>query len=403
VGTSFTVSGSLSSSLVTDGVVAGLNRRQNNLISRTTGWGRDLGEETGKIGANQADWFKTMSVIRQEPTIGTLYGNVHGMFIRHGDEDWIPLVQSPEGTGPRELAQRPLMFISGDRPSLLTAQLERSHLGHAFAHVGVSGPEDAARFEQLGSSLVDGRAIPVGEAGTVGGTVMVSDPSGVLGDIVRNDAPGAGWLARTLWLVDGDAGPEPDGPGESKDLIPLGSIEERYGRAMDSIWGHRLNAQTTEPVTSKFEFAGMQARWVTFLKKLEPDFPGITGTARKVLGTLVFGLLGMVEADRVPKGFKWNIAQIEALAQFLVHRMVNARAAVLHSAENARLLHTQALILDKLADGPLDVRGLCRKTHRLRNEPCIEALYQLKDSGEVVRVDKMWMLTESPKALTLEV
>jgi hypothetical protein len=76
---------------------------------------------------------------------------------------------------------------------------------------------------------------------------------------------------------------------------------------------------------------------------------------------------------------------------------------VLHSAENARLLYTQALILDKLEDGPHDVRDLCRKFHRLRNAPCIEALYQLKDSGEVVRVDNKWMLTESPKALTLEV
>ena len=403
VGTNFTVSGELSSGLVTDSVLAGLNTRQNNLISRLKGWDDDLDKEAGKLGSAQADWFKTMPAMRQEPSIGTLYGYNDGMYIRPKDKDWIPLVRTPEGIGPRDLAQRPLMFITGDRPSQLTAQLERSHLGHAFTHVGVGRPEDAARFEQLGSAIVDGRAIPVGAAGTVGGTVVVTDPSGVLGEVVRSDAPATRWLSRTFWLVDGPLGPEPDGPGKTKPPVALGSLELRYGLAMDKAWGRRLNSRSAGPKIREWKFPRMQPLWIAFLKKLEPDFPGITGTARKILATLVFGLRELVGAAQKPEGFKWYTDHVESLAQFLVHRMVNARAAVLHSAANARMLHTQAQILDKLADGPHNVRRLCRRAHRLRSEPCLEALYQLKDSGEVVSIDNEWRLTKSAQGPLLDV
>ena len=72
-------------------------------------------------------------------------------------------------------------------------------------------------------------------------------------------------------------------------------------------------------------------------------------------------------------------------------------------AANARMLHIQAQILDKLADRPHNVRRLCRRAHRLRSEPCLEALYQLKDSGEVVRIDNEWMLPQPSQAPLIEV
>ena len=403
VGTNFTVSGELSSGLVTDSVLAGLNTRQNNLISRLQGWDDDLKEEAGKMGSAQAEWFKTMPAMRQEPSIGTLYGYNDGMYIRPKDKDWIPLVRTPEGIGPRDLAQRPLMFITGDRPSQLTAQLERSHLGHAFTHLGVGRPEDAARFEQLGSAIVDGRAIPVGAAGTVGGTVVVTDPSGVLGEVVRSDAPATRWLSRTLWLVDGPAGPEPVDPGKTKPPVALGSLELRYGLAMDKAWGRRLNSRSAGPKIREWKFPRMQPRWIAFLKKLEPDFPGITGTARKILATLVFGLRELVGAAQKPEGFKWYTDHVESLAQFLVHRMVNTRAAVLHSAANARMLHTQAQILHKLADGPEELRNLYRRFNCLRVAQCQEALDCLEDAGKVVRINEMWMLPQFAKNLLLDV
>ncbi len=96
----------------------------------------------------------------------------------------------------------------------------------------------------------------------------------------------------------------------------------------------------------------MQADWIGFLKTNEPEFPGITGTARLLWATLAFGLQLMVNVMPPPAGCVLHTGHCFALARFLVHRMLNARAVMLHNAEDARRQQRQEAILVKLADGP---------------------------------------------------
>ena len=42
----------------------------------------------------------------------------------------------------------------------------------------------------------------------------------------------------------------------------------------------------TGPEMMEMEFEEAQAGWISFLRGLEPQFPGITGTARRLLATL---------------------------------------------------------------------------------------------------------------------
>jgi hypothetical protein len=135
------------------------------------------------------------------------------------------------------------------------------------------------------------------------------------------------------------------------------------------------------------EFPESQARWMAFLKALEPECPGISGTARNLYATLIFGLALLVNATETADGFKWFTDDAEALARFLVQRMVNARAAMLHSAEDDLKQQQMEKILSKLADGPLELRDLVRKFHSLPTARCLESLNTLESMERVALVD----------------
>ena len=138
-------------------------------------------------------------------------------------------------------------------------------------------------------------------------------------------------------------------------------------------WGQRVSDRVTAPEMVEMEFEEAQARWISFLRGLEPQFPGITGTARRLLVKLWFGFNKIVSAMQVPTGFKWCIEQVSAFAKFLVHRMVNARAVMLRTAEFTRRQQLEGAILYKLSAGPLCLRGLVRKFHNLPNRPAMVA------------------------------
>jgi hypothetical protein len=149
------------------------------------------------------------------------------------------------------------------------------------------------------------------------------------------------------------------------------------------------------------DFHSLQARWIAFLKTQETAVPGITGTARNLLATLLFGLDRIVKSIRLPKDFKWSISQVEALARFLVHRMANARSAMLYSAQSARRLVLEEKILRKLESDPLTVRELTRRIGRLPAAHCLELLEDLEAEGKVLRIDdRLWQGRQSTSSAT---
>ena len=397
VGTSLLVSGPHSAGLISSEVLGGLGDRQNNLLTHLRRHRRETEEDSKKKGpkmdpdrpllpADEASAFLWSNSDLED--IGDFEASTH----------WGTLVREPARPDADDIVERPLVFITGDTASFLTKQLERCHLGRPYVHVGVNRAADFARHEHTCPLIMDGRSSAGPSAEIVRGTVVLTDPSGILGEAVRSDLP---WLSQMPWLVDGNAGPEPDGTKNDKPVVALGRMEVRYQMAMDKAWGERINNLATSPTMEACDFAQPQADWIAFLKTMEPECPGITGTARSLFATLGFGLQKMVSALNEPNGFKWSINHIEALAQFLVHRMVNARTAMLRSTEDAKRRKLEADILHKLRAGPHDCRGLIRRFSRLPTAQCRELLFGLEASGRVIRSgDDMWQLAEptSPAA-----
>ena len=409
VGSSVIISGSLSASLVGERVLTGLGECQNNLNSHLRRRQRELGR-TGE----STDSFRpvpltdTRAAVVDESAMNMLYqpGVVAD---RQAAELWSLMLCNPARAGFQDLHDHPLVFVTDTTTSRLAGQLERCHLGRPFLHVGIDGPADFGRHGPQIQAVMDGRATVGPMAENVRGNVLVTDPCALLGEAVQTGLPAALWIGRMPWLVDGNAGPEAGEVDYDEAVVPLGGVERRFGAAMAMAWGQRVNDRVTGPEMIEMEFEEAQAKWIGFLKGLEPQFPGITGTARRLLATLWFGFNKIVSAMQEPTGFRWCIEQVAAFAKFIVHRMVNARAVMLMAAERIRRRHLEMAILGKLADGPLCERELRRKFHDLTQGPCIEALRELEFAGRVAHSGGRWRLVESafqsnsqPRHLVLE-
>ena len=394
VGANFIVSGGRSASLISEKVLAGLAIRQNNLLSQLRKKTQSIEEEPKNtnwpMNHSPADFMARV----QESIPDMLFRQEAWLNNQGAAKHWSQLVESPAESTFKDLAAHPMVFVTGSSPKALEQQLSRSHLGRPFMHVGVCGAADFSRFEQACPAIMDGRVTKGPTMESIQGTVVVTDPSGALNEAVKADLPNTRWVSRLLWLVDEDAGPEPGKPEEDKALVPLDRLAMRYESAMTTAWGERLNCLTTDPEMVRCEFSKSQARWMAFLKTLETECPGISGTARNVYATLIFGLSRLVNATKTTDDFKWFTDDAEALARFLVQRMVNARAAMLHSAENDLLQQLMEKILIKLADGPLQHRDLVRRFHSLPTPRCLELLNHLRSAGRVIHIDGRWHLPE---------
>lgn len=394
VGTSMLVSGSHSSSLICEKVISGLAARQNNLTSRfCQRRTRATGKENDNTGLPQtvssdfaADWVETVMQQLCEP------GAISD---QQATECWGAILQVPARADITYLRDHPVVFATGTKTAEMTAQLERCHLGRPCIHVGIDSAADFARFEHLCPAIMDGRMTVGPMLDHMRGTALVTDPNEILGEVVRSGLPAARWTSRLLWLVDGNAGPGLEDIDDDESPVRLGGIERRYETAMSLAWGRRISDRVTGPLTLDCEFGEAQTRWIHFLRRMEPAFPGITGTARSLFATLWFGLLQMIAAADHPKGFTMPVEQVEAFARHLIHRMTNARAIMAELAENARRQRLEMSIINKLAGGPLLLRELSRKFYRLPSVMCHELLLDLEASGKVVQIGNKWQLARS--------
>ena len=386
VGTSLVISGSLSSSLVSERVLTGLAACQSNLASRLN----RLNDTTRPSGLREdpADEMDDR-IFQQLCQSLTPPANITG---READSLSGRILQTSLPVEFRDLSKRPMIFTTASTPARLAGQLERSHLGRPFVHLGVAGQADLERFGSEFLALMEGRlTLPDGDE-VIGGTIVVTDRNGALDEAVQGGSPAAKWASNLLWLVDGKAGPELGDFNESKNAIPIDGIEGACTAAMGVAWGRRINGSSDGPVTLDVEFAEAQARWIDFLKSNEEDFPGIAGALRNLYATLVFGFHRMFNAAHVPAGFTWHHGQVGAFAMFLVHRMVNARAVMMRSAEIAKMRQLEMAILGRLVDGPRDQRDIARSFHRLRPGQCLDALRGLQAAGRVVCGEEGWAL-----------
>jgi hypothetical protein len=101
---------------------------------------------------------------------------------------------------------------------------------------------------------------------------------------------------------------------------------------------------------------------------------------------------------------------VEPFARWLVRRMANARAALMHAGRQARLERLATTMVHKLdGQAPLKVRDISRMFHHLGAEDCQDALTLLHLRGAVACTDNRWSLKDAagqrrkPELLTLYV
>jgi hypothetical protein len=101
---------------------------------------------------------------------------------------------------------------------------------------------------------------------------------------------------------------------------------------------------------------------------------------------------------------------VEPFARWLVRRMANARAALMHAGRQARLERLATKIVHKLdGQAPLKIRDITRMCHQLGAEDCQDALSLLLLRGAVACTDNRWFLRDAvgqrrePQPLTLDV
>ena len=419
VGTSVLVSGGLSTSVIAEKIVSGLGSRQNNYVAHLRDWhhlaAREEATSPNTRGFNPGEMM-------EKDTSTTLYKLQNDVSFPGTvtSAAYAALVKPPAGYGKRDLFNRPSVFVTAAKPAELTKALGHCHLGRPFIHVGLDQAADCPRFGDVCLGAMDGRLTTGPLAETVRGHVLVTDPAELLAEIIHGGDIDGGWLARMPWLTDCAAGPElgiersatttptaARGPAPAK----FNGLQARYESAMDLAWGGRFDFRETAPATLKLNgFAPWQAAWVRFLKTMEADLPGITGAARPLLATLMFGLIRIAGAAKAPAGVTWDIADVEPFARWLVRRMANARAALMHAGRQARLERLATTMVHKLdGQAPLKVRDISRMFHHLGAEDCQDALTLLHLRGAVACTDNRWSLKDAagqrrkPELLTLYV
>ena len=406
-GASLIVSGSYNTSLVAEKILSGLGDRQNHLNSHLRSHVRNHPDKPKAAGNFEAEARASVMDRYNNLTLEGLYapGDLHCLGVAG---PWGALIRQPATADFEELRDQHVIFAAKATTGNLAGILDHSHRGRPFLHVELDKAPHFSRVARQCLDVMDGRGSTGFNSQTVRGTVILTDPSGILGEAMRAEGVAGLLASRVVWLVDGNAGPEPGEPSTPTDLVTLDSPGFRYEAAMEQAWGSRLDHRKPTPVLIDCDFHSLQAEWITFLKTQEAAVPGITGTARNLLATLVFGLSQIVGSTRTAKGFSWSIQQIEALARFLVHRMANARSAMLHEAKSARRLGLEEKILRKLGSEPHTVRDLTRKIGRVPAAQCLELLEDMEAEGKVLRIDdRLWQLRECGPAtstlhLTLE-
>ena len=399
-GASLIVSGSYNTSLVAEKILSGLGDRQNHLNSHLRSHVRNHPDKPKAAGNFEAEARASVMDRYNNLTLEGLYapGDLHCLGVAG---PWGALIRQPATADFEELRDQHVIFAAKATTGNLAGILDHSHRGRPFLHVELDKAPHFSRVARQCLDLMDGRGSTGLNSQTVRGTVIMTDSSSFLGEVMRAEGVAGQIPSRMIWLVDGNAGPEPGEPSTPTDLVALDAPGRRYQAAMEQAWGSRLDNRKPGPVLIECDFHSLQARWIAFLKTQETVLPGITGTARNLLATLGFGLTEMNDSAPRPKGPIWDLAHVEALARFLVHRMANARSAMLYSAQSARKLVLEEKILRKLESDPLTVRELTRRIGRLPAAHCLELLEDLEAEGKVLRIDdRLWQGRQSTSSAT---
>jgi hypothetical protein len=380
--------GSASTGRVVDEVVTEVNRRQNNLTTNTEDY---------------LDWIREwkakpdFTIHPPKPAMSEsaklVYEAQSELSLSCGDGAalWRKVLERLPQQTVEQIGKQPKFMVSAGGRKDIETQLTRLRPGCPLIHLGFSKPDDLARYSEVGSALLEGRYPLDDGRRTVKGNLLITDPTNALSAAARNPDDTTGWLGQLLWLTDAETGPNVPAPEPGSPRPSAVRIEQRFRDAVGRIMVYRLNLPNLQPLVLFTDTREALVRWNGFLREMEPRLPGISGAARNLLTSLVFGI-GMMAT----KASRITLAGIESMARFLVRRMANVRTTMLHAGDLARKCEQITRVFHKLSTGPANARKLCRYLKITAGERD-ETLRWLEAANLVVHGQDGWQVREGAR------
>jgi hypothetical protein len=381
LGTSLLVLGSASAGRVVDEVITEVSRIQNNLTTHLQGYFGWIEETQAK---QSFPIHPTSSGIGASVELIAETQSQFGDFTTGHAGSWRKVLERAPHQTLQQIGKQPKFLVSVGGRKDIESQLTRLRPGCPFVHLGLQHPDDLVRFSEAGSALLEGR-YPLDDGGrAVKGNILITDPMQVLTAAAQNPDERTLWLGQLLWLTDGDSGP--DAPHEEPGGVQTSSarIEHRFRLALGKVMSYRFSLPDLPPMELFADIREASVRWTGFLREMEPRLPGISGAARNLLTSLVFGL-GLM----APKTGGISVGCVEAMARFLVRRMASVRIAILHAGEVARRRGLITRVFHKLGSGPANERKICRDL-KMTAADRDEALRWLEAASLVLRQQDGW-------------
>ncbi|MEO5917266.1 MAG: hypothetical protein ABIS50_23750 [Luteolibacter sp.] len=351
LGTNLLIIGSASSGRAVDEIITEVGRRQTNLVAHLQYYLEATNELRRQQGATLPSTGRGSGAA--EDVFSTTQSPLEPLFGIRQDY-WCQALMDPPNETVTDLAACPKFLVSVARPKDLESQLNGLRRGRPLVHLGFSRPSDLPEFSELGAALVEGRYVAGNGCETVRANFLITDSMQVVREAANTPDERTGWLKHFLWLSDGDAGPEGPPGIEDTNLVNGDTITGRFRDALGRVMTSRLNLPEKRPVVLHLNTRKARVEWTAFLKEMESRLPGISGAARNLLTSLVFGFdqISRVGATRL----EFSIEGVVAFARFLVLRMTNARTAILHASEIARRRLQIERVFGKLGNDRADAR-----------------------------------------------
>ena len=352
LGTSLLVMGSSSAGRVVDEITTEIGRRQNNLLSNLESHSAYIDELKRQPGQSPSSPIpRMMASARLIAETQSEFGDMTG---GHA-QSWLNVLELAPRQTIKQIEKQPKFLVSVGGKKDIESQLKQLRPGCPLVHLGLTHPNDLAHFSEAGSALLEGRYPLDDGTRTVKGNILITDPMHVLIAAAQDPDDRTSWLGQLLWLTDGDSGPDAPTVKASGSSTSSAWVEHNFRRALGVVMTSRLSQGDGKWMTLFADTREASVRWSGFLREMEPRLPGISGAARNLLTSLVFGL-GLM----IPKNRTLTVSNVEAMARFLVRRMASARTAILHAGELARLRAQITRVFHKLGSGPADQRKICR-------------------------------------------
>ena len=303
-------------------------------------------------------------------------------------EEWAKALTFPPNPRIDDLVGKAKVMVVAKGPKDLQRQLTGIHGNRVLACLNLRDPKEGISYAATCDSLLGG-PYPTSDFGeTVESNLIVTDPGDLLSEVVARARTDALWLRQTIWLVDGDLGPDAVEFAPREGGIHVSDGSTRFGEALTAALAKRLNNHDPGTIVHSFNLAETQIRWIDFLKEMDGRLPGISGAARGLLATLAFGLIELGNA-RGCQPLSVTPEGVEALGGWIVERMANSRLAMMRTAEQVRKTKLALRILWKLSEGQYSRRDLCR-TFTI-TAACVEEIFAvLEPAGLVRQIDGSW-------------